>query len=82
MGGELVSVEGLGDCLGQPVAPGLLDDAVACRRSLDQRPALHHAELIDGLGACGCKPKKFSEALLRVGLDLAPPCPLCGFAVV
>ena len=27
MGGELVSVEGLGDSLGQPVDPGLLDEA-------------------------------------------------------
>ena len=26
MGGELVSVEGLGDTLGQPVEPGLLDE--------------------------------------------------------
>ena len=27
MGGELVSVEGLSDSLGQPVDPGLLDEA-------------------------------------------------------
>ena len=27
MGGELVSVEGFGDSLGQPVEPGLLDEA-------------------------------------------------------
>ena len=27
MGGELVSVEGLGDSLGQPVDPGLLNEA-------------------------------------------------------
>ena len=27
MGGELVSVEGFGDSLGQPVDPGLLDEA-------------------------------------------------------
>ncbi len=27
MGGELVSVEGLSDSLGQPVEPGLLDEA-------------------------------------------------------
>ena len=27
MGGELVSVEGLSDCLVQPVDPGLLDEA-------------------------------------------------------
>ena len=27
MGGELVAVEGFGDSLGQPVEPGLLDEA-------------------------------------------------------